>query len=388
VPVYQFVGNMTSDKAFFFYRGSIALYALLKAMEVEPGDEVILQSFTCDIVPTTVVRAGGTPIYVDIDPNTFNMDSDKIEERITERTKAIIVQHTYGIPTEMGPILDIARRHDLGVIEDSCHAWGSRCGGQEVGTFGDAAFYSFGWHKPLVLGVGGCAVVNNPALRQKVERLYGDFVTPAYKEAIILYLQYFAYSWLLNRFLFWSVRDIYRKVSNRGLRGLITGIFVRRKMTTTRSGQVRSGMQLHHRRMIPLQEGRLFRKLKRFDRMVAHQRWVVSQYERLLPRAGYGPLELDSRFEPIFYKYPVLSDRKRDIFEQAPQARIELSYLFSSPVDPRKPGLAKLWRTLGYREGMCPIAEDTSDRIVALPVHSRVRAADIRRTIAFLASFQ
>lgn len=383
--MYQFIENIKSDKAFFFYRGSVALYASLKAMGIESGDEVILQAFTCDIVPATVVRLGAIPVYVDVDPGIFGIDPGKIEERITRKTRAIIVQHTYGIPAEMDPILDIARKHNLWVIEDSCHALGSKYGGQEVGTFGDVAFYSFGWHKPLVLGVGGVAVVNNPTLKQKVAQVYGDFVTPSYKEATILCLQYFVYNRLLKPSLFWFMRDTYRKLS---WRGLMAGTSRRRKARTTPRGKIGVGANTLNKRMIPFQEKRLFKKLDHFDDVIVHKTWVVSRYEELVSQAGYEPLELESRFEPIYYKYPLLSDRKKDIFEKAPQARIELSYLFSSPADPLKPGLAARWRALGYQKGMCPISEDIADGIVALPVHARIRAKDIERTIAFLASFQ
>jgi perosamine synthetase len=387
--MYQFIENIKSDKAFFFYRGSVALYALLKAMDIRPGDEVILQSFTCDIVPATVVRAGGVPVYVDIDPSTFNIAPDKIEARITVKTKAIIVQHTYGIPAEMKPILDTARKHNLWVIEDSCHALGSKYSGQEVGTFGDVAFYSFGWHKPLVLGKGGVAVVNNPTLKQKVKELYEGFVTPLYKELIILYIQYFSYTLLLKPSFFWCMRGVYRELASwGGLWGLITGIPSRKKTGAAQDGKVEGSVGPYNRKMIPFQERRLSRKLDHFDRIVAHKRWVVSQYERLFSQVGYNPLELDSRFEPIYFKYPLLSDHKKDIFDKAPRARIELSYLFSSPVDPLKPGFVAHWKALGYQKGMCPVSEYIADRIVALPVHSGIRAKDIERTIGFLSSFQ
>ena len=121
--------------------------------------------------------------------------------------------------------------------------------------------------------------------------------------------------------------------------------------------------------------------------MIANQRWIVSRYEELLSQVGYVPFELDSHFEPVYYKYPLLFDRKlkREIFEKAQQARIEMSDMFGSPVHPAE--RAANWKALGYQKGMCPISEDISDRIVALPVHAKVQAKEIEKTIAFLASF-
>jgi perosamine synthetase len=388
--VHQFIDNLKSDKAFFFYRGSISLFALLKAMDIQPGDEVILQVFTCDAVPGTIVRAGGQPVYVDINPRTFNMDPAKIEEKITRRTKAILVQHTYGIPAKMDSIVEIARAHKLWVIEDSCHALGSRYRGQEVGTIGDGAFYSFGWHKPLVLGVGGAAIVNNPGLRHKMVYLYDHFVTPSHQELIPLYTQYLAYSLFVTPYLFWSMRSVYRKLSGRGF---IAGTSRRRKGARAQAMHADASpsdtVNAHlGKKIIPFQEGRLFRKLRRFERTVAHQAWIVSEYEKLVPQAGYQSLELDDDCEPILFKYPLLSDSKQEIFEKAPQVGVELSYIFASPVYAHNPKMAARWRSYGYEPGMCPNTEYVADRIVALPVHSRVRARSIQRTLDFLATFK
>lgn len=382
----QFTENIKSDRTFFFYRGGVALYALLGAMEIGPGDEVILQVFTCPTVPSPVVRLGATPVYVDIDPGTFNLDPDKIEERITEKTKAIIVQHTFGIPAEMDPILDLARKYNLRVIEDCCHAFGSRYNRQEVGTFGDAAFYSFGWHKPVVLGVGGAAVVNSPVLKKRVEELYDSFVAPQRTDLIALYAQYFTYTLLFRPSLFWFMRNAYRKLSEQGL---IVGTSRRKKGQTVlggRTGTAQSG-QVAGKRMPPFQEKRLFRKLNDFvHRTIPHQKWVVARYEELLSQAGYESLELDNRFEPVYYKYPLLFDCNKNVLEKAPQARIELADTFVSPLYP--PWREALWKSLGYQKGLCPISEDVSDKIIVLPVHAKIQAKDIERTIAFLASFR
>jgi perosamine synthetase len=383
--VYQFVGNIKSDKALYFYRGGMALYALLKAMGIGQGDEVILQVFTCPAVPSPVVRLGAMPVYVDIDPGTFGIDPGKIEEKITKKTKAIIVQHTFGIPAEVDPILDIAHKYGLRIIEDCCHAFGSKYRGQEVGTFGDAAFYSFGWYKPVVLGVGGAAVVNDPDLRQSVRALYDSFITPPLKELVGLYCQSLAYVLLLYPSLFWPLRNVYYRLAGRGL---IAGTSRRRKGSAAQGGK--KGAVQHNRvagkRMIPFQKGRLSRKLDRFaNRAIPHQQWLVSQYEELFSQGGRNTLKLNSHLEPVLFKYPLLFDRKREVFEKAPQARIELSDMFRTPLHPS--WQERRWRRMGYQKGLCPISEDVSDRIVALPLHTKIRAKDVERTVAFLASF-
>ncbi|MFN6946977.1 MAG: DegT/DnrJ/EryC1/StrS family aminotransferase, partial [Cytophagaceae bacterium] len=117
-------------------------------MRISQGDEVILPGFTCIVVPNAIIYLGAKPVYVDINSETFNIDPQLIEENITEKTKAIIAQHTFGIPADMDKILHIANKHNLFVIEDSCHALGSKYKGKYVGSFGDAAFFSSQWSKP------------------------------------------------------------------------------------------------------------------------------------------------------------------------------------------------------------------------------------------------
>jgi dTDP-4-amino-4,6-dideoxygalactose transaminase len=146
-----------------------------------------------------------------------------------------------------------------------------------------------------------------------------------------------------------------------------------------------SAKRVHGSRIIPFQEKRLFGKLSRFDRLVAHQKEIVAVYEKLLAQTTFKPLELDGNVEPIYYKYPILAERKQEIFEKAPEARVELSDMFVSPVYPS--WREAKWKALGYCQGMCPISEEISDKIVALPVHARVKVKDIKKTITFLESF-
>ena len=223
MSTYRFIDSFRSERAFFYYRGSVALYSSLMAIGIRPGDQVILQSFTCESVPAAVAQVGATPVYADIDPATFNLDPGKVENRVTRNTKAIIVQHTFGIPAEMAAILDIARKNGLWIIEDSCHALGSKYEGQETGTFGDLAFYSFGWHKPIVLGVGGVAVVNNSGFQARMAEIYARCVRPPLQELILLYAQYFGYSVLLKPSLFWFMRNIYHQNLRKRLYGRLSG---------------------------------------------------------------------------------------------------------------------------------------------------------------------
>src|SRR5205823_2123218 len=106
-----------------FGAGRMALYAILEAIDIENGDEVIIPAYTCVVVPNAIIYRGSKPLYVDISKQTFNIQSESIEKAITERTKAILLQHTFGQPCDIEAILAIARRHRLIVIEDCAHAF-------------------------------------------------------------------------------------------------------------------------------------------------------------------------------------------------------------------------------------------------------------------------
>lgn len=123
--------------------GTDAIEIALKAIGVEPGDEVLLPANTFIATAEAVSNIGAKPVFVDIEPTFYNIDTAKIEEKITPKTKAIIAVHLYGLPAEMDKIISISRKHDLKVLEDSAQAHGATYKGQKIGSFGDAATFSF-----------------------------------------------------------------------------------------------------------------------------------------------------------------------------------------------------------------------------------------------------
>ncbi len=149
--------------------GTDALHLALRALNIGRGDEVITVAFTFVATTESVEIVGATPVFVDIDENTFNMDADKIEEKITPKTKAIMPVHLYGQPCDMDKIMAIAKKHNLYVIEDCCQAIGAEYKGQKVGTFGDIGCFSFYPTKNLgTMGDGGMAVTNNENLKNRI----------------------------------------------------------------------------------------------------------------------------------------------------------------------------------------------------------------------------
>jgi len=161
--------------------GSDALLLPLLAIDVGPGDEVITTPYTFFATAGSIWRTGARPVFVDIEPDTYNIDPMQIEAAITPRTKAIIPVHLYGQAAEMGPIQEIARRHGLTVLEDAAQAIGSAYHGTRAGTLGDVAAFSFYPSKNLGgFGDGGMVTTNDPQLARRMARLRVHGMEPKY----------------------------------------------------------------------------------------------------------------------------------------------------------------------------------------------------------------
>lgn len=151
--------------------GTAALEAAVVALGLGSGDEVIMPTFTIISCASAVVRAGATPVLVDSCSQTWNMDVEKIEARITPRTKAILVVHIYGLPTDMEPVLALAKKHGLKIIEDAAEVHGQTYDGRQCGSFGDMSIFSFYPNKHVTSGEGGMIVTNDDALADRCRDL-------------------------------------------------------------------------------------------------------------------------------------------------------------------------------------------------------------------------
>jgi perosamine synthetase len=151
--------------------GSAALDIAIAALKLGPGDEVILPTFTIISCAAAIVRSGASPVVVDSDPLTWNMDVNQVADRITRRTRAIMVVHTYGLPVDMDPIVELAARHGLKIIEDAAETIGQTYRDKPCGSFGDVSTFSFYPNKHLTTGEGGMVLVDDPTLAERCRSL-------------------------------------------------------------------------------------------------------------------------------------------------------------------------------------------------------------------------
>ena len=160
----EFAAATDSSFALAVTNGTAALHSAYFAVGVGPGTEVLVPAYTWHATATPVLQCGAVPVFCDIDPLTLTIDVDDLTRRITHRTKAVCAVHMWGSPAEMDRIMEVARRHDLAVIEDCSHAHGARYDGRPVGSWGNVGCFSLHASKPVAAGEAGVAVTNDPVL--------------------------------------------------------------------------------------------------------------------------------------------------------------------------------------------------------------------------------
>ena len=356
---------------FTYFRGRVALAAILKGLGVTTGDEVLLQAFTCVAVPEAIISIGAIPVYVDVEPGGINMDANDLVRKIGNATRAVVVQHSFGLPADVSRIGAVAREYNLPMIEDCAHTIASRVDGQTVGTFGDAAFYSYEAAKPVFAGIGGSAVSNNPRLTQKLDAAYADYRQPPRLAQIETAAMYLAYRIAYRPSTYWTVRTLYRALSRaRLIRGNYNKVAYQQRPAKD-----------FERRMGDIQARRLRQQLHKLDEHTAHRREVADAYRQRIKSDIVTHLTVPPGVEPVFGRYPMFAANKTDLAKQARAARVELAVFYDSAVQPLK---GEDLRAVGYEPGSCPNAEWAADQIVSLPIGMHVGEREIDRAVDFL----
>ncbi len=175
----KFAARMGRSYGVAVSNGSTALDLAMRALGLPEGSEVIMPDFTIISCAAAIIRAGLVPVLVDADPVTWNMDVGQVDARVTPKTKAIMVVHIYGLPTDMDPLLEIARRRDLRIIEDAAEMHGQTYRGKPCGSFGEISAFSFYPNKHITTGEGGMVVTDDAALAERCKLLRNLSHSPA-----------------------------------------------------------------------------------------------------------------------------------------------------------------------------------------------------------------
>ncbi len=367
--------NKLPEDTFYFFRGRVAFYALLRALEVQPGDEVLIPGFTCVAVPSPILGIRARPVYVDINPATYNIDPVDLERKVSNRSRVIVAQHTYGIPCDMSAIMAIARRHGLAVIEDTCHVWGSKYSGADLGSIGDAAFYSYDPGKPFIIGMGGAATVNSLDLLERLSRIYPAFREPRAIETAKLHIQYFAYRATSHPRLFWYVRDIYRYLSR-------SGIAVSTWTADSLGGTLGDD---YDKALSPSLRARLLAMVPKGQVAIERRKCIAAHYDRGLRSLGLPVLPSNPQCDAVLICYPLQVTNKTCLLREARSAGIEVGDSFASPVHPLS---EPQWSAVEYQKGSCPRGEEVARDVITLPCHEGVTEREVNRTIRFLSKLK
>ncbi|MBS1723717.1 MAG: DegT/DnrJ/EryC1/StrS family aminotransferase [Armatimonadetes bacterium] len=351
-----------------FYRGRVAMYAILKALGVGKGDQVLTQAFTCLAVPEGIMATGASPVFVDTEEGGVNMCPTDLASKLGPQVKAVILQHTFGIPAQIVSIKEALAGSRLPLVEDCCHTFASTYVNQLVGTFGVGAFYSFEWGKPIIAGLGGSAVLNDRDLRQRVESIWHTTSEPPFVSVLKVQLMYAAFNRLYSPSSFWKTRRRFRALSKSGV---AEGNYHATEGVSEEFG---------YRMSAPLRK-RLRAKLVEAGQLVERAREIVAKYESApLSQRLKRPLVPEGAV-PVYARWPLFAEDKERLLAIAEESNVEIADWYTTPIHPLS---AADWKQVGYEPGSCPRAESLSAQIVSLPVNQKVNQSDIDRAMELL----
>ncbi|MDI3508698.1 MAG: hypothetical protein PWP48_1956 [Clostridiales bacterium] len=295
--------------------GTDALVIALRACGIGPGDEVITSPFTFFASAESISAVGAKPVFVDIDPDTFNIDASKIEQTITPRTRAIIPVHLFGQTADMDAIMDIARKHDLMVIEDACQAMGAEYKGKKAGSFGHAACFSFFPTKNLgTYGDGGMIVTSEADIDKKARMLRAHGSTRKYYHEMIGY----------------------------------------------------------NSRLDELHAAILNVKFKYLDQWNDMRRHNAKIYDGLLKDTGVTVPYTAPYAKHIYHQYVIQCDDRDGLAAALKAKGVATGVYYPLPLH-----LQDAYKDLGYKRGDMPYAEAACDRVLAMPMYPELERHQI-----------
>ena len=295
--------------------GTSALHLALLAVGVGPGDEVITVSMTFVATTAAILYCGAKPVFVDVDPETWTMDANSIEAAVTPRTKAILPVHLHGLVAEMDPIIEIARRHGLLVIEDAAQSHGAEYRGRRAGSIGDIGCFSFYPGKNLgAYGEGGAAVTNDPELARRIALLRD-----------------------------WGQESKYQHI--------LPGF---------------------NYRMDAVQGAVLNVKMNHIDKWTELRRSVAAQYACLLAGARCQIPAPPPHCRHVYHVYATRVANRDRIQEVLNSSQIGTGIHYPVPVH-----LQKAYADLGYRLGDLPVTETVADEFLSLPIYAELQSNQI-----------
>jgi dTDP-4-amino-4,6-dideoxygalactose transaminase len=365
-----FAGAIGVAHGIAFSSGRVGFYGLLKSIGVAEGDAVLLQAPTHIVVANAIRYCGARPVYVDCTLRDFNMDSTRAREVLAResRVKAIVVQHTFGIPADIDALLALARARGVVVIEDCVHALGARYRGRPVGGFGTGAFFSTEETKTISSTMGGMVVTDDDALAARMRVFQESCMPPPFGLAYRYVLKLLLYHLLMQPHIHRFARAAYegagsrlplpRPTENAELRGLKP--------------------ERYEQRLSNAQAALARRQLGRLEENIRHRSVIAAQYRKAFASSGLGMAQVAPQCEPSYVRFPVLvADREAAVRALAPW--LVAGTWFTSVLEEAVTPSAG-----AYQSGSCPQAEYAAAHLINLPTHPRISPHDAERFIEVL----
>jgi len=354
-----FAARIGTRFAVSFGAGRVGLYGILRALGIGSADEVLVPVPTHIVVANAIRYTGARPVYVDCELETFNIDLEQAARRVTRRTKALIVQHTFGIPVDLDRVTEITSR-GVALVEDCVHALGSTYRGQSVGSFGSAAFFSTEETKTISTIMGGMVVTDDEALARSLRAFQATCSSPS-RFLVARYLaKLLVYYGLSEPHVHRPMRRAYEQLGERHPLPRPTTSIELRGFKPER----------YEQRLSNAQAAIGIEQLDNLDANVAHRRSIAERYRIRLSERGVAVPHLPSESETAFVRYPVLV-RDRAAARRAVARTAVLGTWFTSVLEEAVSPAAG-----DYLDGSCPRAEIAARHLVNLPTHPRVRADD------------
>ncbi|MDC1203376.1 DegT/DnrJ/EryC1/StrS family aminotransferase [Crocinitomicaceae bacterium] len=337
-----------------YWKGRVALYTALKAMNIGQGDEVILPAFTCVVVPNAIIYLGATPVYVDIDKNSLCASAKNIEDKLSPKTKCILIQNMLGLSFEVDEIITLASSRGIYTLEDCTHGFGGTYNGVFNGLKTDCSFYSTQWNKPFSTGIGGILYVQNKDLLGKIENINKELKTPSFKNVLNLRILLFARTYILKNWSYWFLLRLYRRLS---AIGLVVG---------SSSKEEIEGVQEPNNYFMGLSQVQAhngIKALKELNKVIEQRKKNGIKINEWMQSQNKCHLSGELICNHSFLKFPALVKNRESFLLAAEKNKIPMGDWFTSPLHPVQDDLSQ-WK-LNVSE--FPIAQEVSRQIVNLP---------------------
>jgi len=354
-----------SDAIYTFASGRMGFYTILKSMDIKKGDEIIIPSYTCVVVPNAILYSGAKPVYCDVNRFDFNVDVTKIEELITDKTKAIYAQHTFGQMCDVKEIKKIADKYNLPVIEDVALSLGARDGDKFAGTIGDFGYFSTDRTKIINTSLGGIVSVNNPKYLEKFEEEYSDIPYLSESFSKKLARTFLIDLVMMNPYMYWLgmfTNPVFRKL------GIVKYFLDERKHDKEEIVEYPYPAKFSN---ILAKVG--ISQIKNLDKNLKYRREVAHYYNTIF---GIYSNEYINDSKNVHIRYSFLI-KNRDYWEKRFSSKIDLSIWFKTVVVGKDDNFEEINYTLGTNKE----SEFIADHIFNLPTHQNISPKKIEKLL-------